>query len=54
MRINDSEMTMRWRNEARSIPKISIQGRLGRETKEEKKSEKDEFEFFEKDRRKGK
>ena len=56
MRMNDSEMTMRWSNKARSIPEIyPSKGRLGRETKEEKKSEKDEFlVFWESQKEKGK
>jgi hypothetical protein len=48
MRINDSEMTMRWSNKARSIPEISIQMySLGHETKEERNVKQMSFESFE-------
>ena len=43
MRINDDEMSMRWSNQARSIPEISVQRKPRREqTMEEMKNEKDE------------
>jgi hypothetical protein len=52
MRMNDSEMTMRRATKRRQFRRFASKGSLDRETKEEKKSERYGFEFFEKDRRK--
>ena len=43
MKMNDYKMSMRWSNQARSIPEISVQRKLRRvQTIEETKNEKDE------------